>query len=256
MNFKLWSFWHILYMVSPFIIFAVIYYLISKKNDRVKNIFGYVLGGISICILVIRNVDIFIRSGWDLEVIPLQVCHIGSLVAGFALIFKKKWLIATSVCFNMIPAFLAMVFADSLVNYDTLLKIRPQTYIWGHIFIIVCALYGLLIYLPKLTKKDLIHSIIFVGCMSLIAIVCNSAFRVLFDWKPNYFYLFDYKGTPLKFLYNVFPRSTYGWFTINWFYTLTLIVVFVGVFVGLFYLSKIVVEKLTNADTTNNLLEE
>ena len=63
----------------------------------------------------------------------------------------------------MIPAFLAMVFADSLANYDTLLKIRPQTYIWGHIFIIVCALYAILIYKPKLQKKDLFNSIIFLS---------------------------------------------------------------------------------------------
>ena len=244
MNFELWSFWHILYMLSPFIIFAGIYYLLKNKSEKTKNILGYVLGGISIFILIIRNIDIFVRVGWDLEVIPLQVCHIGSVIAGLALIFKKKWLISTAVCFNMIPAFLAMIFADSLTNYDELLRIRPQTYIWGHIFIIVCALYGLLIFLPKLTKKDLIRSMIFVGIMSFLAIVCNSAFRVLFQWEPNYFYLFDYTGTPLKFLYNLLPTSTYGWFTINWFYTLTLITVFVGVFIGLFYLSRIVVDKL------------
>ena len=245
MNFELWSFWHILYMVSPFIMFIGIYYLLRNKTEKTKNIFGYVLGGISIFILIIRNIDIFVREGWDLEVIPLQVCHIGSVVAGLALIFKKKWLISTAVCFNMIPAFLAMIFADSLTNYDTLLKIRPQTYIWGHIFIIVCALYGLLIFLPKLTKKDLIHSMIFVGVMSFLAIVCNSAFRVLFEWEPNYFYLFDYTGTPLKFLYNLLPTSTYGWFTINWLYTLTLITVFIGVFIALFYSSRIVVDKIT-----------
>ena len=245
MNFELWSFWHILYMLSPFIIFAAIYFLVRNKSDKTKDVLGIVLGSISIFILVIRNIDIFVRNGWDLEVIPLQVCHIGSVIAGLALIFKKKWLISTAVCFNTIPAFLAMIFADSLTNYDTLLKIRPQTYIWGHIFIIVCALYGLLIFLPKLTKKDLIHSIIFVGIMSFLAIVCNSAFRVLFEWEPNYFYLFDYTGTPLKFLYNALPASTYGWFTINWFYTLTLITVFVGVFIGLFYLSRLVVDKLT-----------
>ena len=130
--------------------------LIRNKSDKAKNIVGYVLGGISLFIIIIRNIDIYLRSGWDLEVIPLQVCHIGSIVAGLALIIKKKWLISTSFCFNLIPAFLAMVFADSLANYDTLLKIRPQTYIWGHIFIIVCALYGLLVFLPKLKKKDLI----------------------------------------------------------------------------------------------------
>ena len=41
------------------------------------------------------NVDIYIRSGMSEEIIPLQVCHIGSVIAGLALIFKKKWLIIT-----------------------------------------------------------------------------------------------------------------------------------------------------------------
>lgn len=252
MKFELWSFWHILYMVSPFIIFSIIYFIIKNKSDKIKNIVGYILGGISLFIIVIRNVDIYLRSGWDLEVIPLQVCHIGSLVTGFALIFKKKWLILTAFCFNMIPAFLAMVFADSLANYDTLLKIRPQTYIWGHIFIIVCALYAILIYKPKLQKKDLFNSIIFVSIMALIAILCNSLFRHLLNWEPNYFYLFNYEGTPLRFLYDVFPSSTYGWFEINWFYTIVLFVFFVIVFIIMYYLAKLIIKLITNKKTSSN----
>ena len=248
MVFKLWSFGHILYMLSPIIIFGLIYFFVAKKSEKVKNTVGMVLGIISVFILVIRNVDIFIRDGWDLEVIPLQVCHIGSVIAGLALITKRKWLMATAFCFNLIPAFLAMVFADSLANYDTLLKIRPQTYIWGHIFIIVCALYGICIFRPKFTKKDLLTSLAFVGSAALCAIICNSAFRVAFEWEPNYFYLYDYSGTPLKFLYTALPTSTYGWFSINWLYTLTLLIVFVGVFIGLFITATILVEKLNKKE--------
>lgn len=245
MKFELWSIWHILYMVSPFLIFAAIYILTKNSSTKTKDILGYVLGGISVAILIVRNIDIYSRNGWDLEVIPLQVCHIGSVVAGLALIFKKKWLILTAFCFHLIPAFLAMVFADSLANYDTLWKIRPQTYVWGHIFIVVCALYGVFIHRPKLEKKDLLYSLIFVGCMALAAIVCNSLFRELLAWEPNYFYLYDYKGTPLKFLYNALPTSTYGWFAINWFYVLVLLAVFVGVFIGLYFVSKWFVDKLS-----------
>lgn len=243
MKFEMWSIWHFLYMASPFIIFAVIYLLTYKSTERRQKFVGIILGSISIFIIVLRNIDIYIRSGMDLEVIPLQVCHIGSIVAGLAVILRKKWLISTSICFHLLPAFLAMLFADALANYDTILKIRPQTYIWGHIMIIVCALYGLLVYLPKLTKKDLVKSISFVSAMCIIAIICNSAFRAVLSWEPNYFYLYNYKGTPLKFLYEVVPSSNYGWFSINWFYTLTLIGVFMLVFIGLFFLSKIIVKK-------------
>ena len=245
MKFEMWSVWHILYMLSPCLIFTAIYILTKNRSAKTKNILGYVLGGISVAILIVRNIDIYVRSGWDLEVIPLQVCHIGSVVAGLALLLKKKWLILTAFCFHLIPAFLAMVFADALAGYDTLLKIRPQTYIWGHIFIIVCALYGILIHRPKLEKKDLIHSLIFVGCMAVTAIVCNSLFRELLAWEPNYFYLYNHKGTPLKFLYEALPTSTYGWFAINWFYVLVLLAVFVGVFIGLYFVSKWLVDKLS-----------
>jgi len=244
MTFQLWSFWHFLYIASPFILFAGIFFLVNRRSEKIKRIVGFILGGISLFIIILRNVDIFSRQGWDLEVIPLQVCHIGSIVTGLALILRKKWLILTAFCFNMIPALLAMVFADSLANYDTLLRIRPQTYIWGHIFIIVCALYGIFIFQPQFEKKDLIVAIAFVSAASLVAIVCNSAFRATLDWKPNYFYLYDYKGTPLKFLYNVAPTSVYGWFSINWFYTITLFTVFVGVFIGLYFLAKWLIAKV------------
>lgn len=244
MKFEMWSIWHILYIFSSFIIFGIIYFLVKDKSNKIKNITGYVLGGISIFIIVIRNIDIYVRSGMDLEVIPLQVCHIGSIISGLALISKKKWITITLICFNLIPAILAMVFADSLANYDTLLKIRPQTYVWGHIFIVVCALYSLFVHKPKFTKKDLIKSLIFVGIMCLTAVICNSLFRELFEWEANYFYLFNYKGTPLKFLYNAFPSSVYGWFEINWFYVIVLLLFFLCVYIGLYFFSKLLIKKL------------
>ena len=231
-------------MLSPFVIYLILYFVIKNKSDKTKNIVGIILGSISILILLVRNIDIYLRSGWDLEVIPLQVCHIGSLIAGLALIFKKKWLITTAFCFNLFPAFLAMIFADSLTNYDTLLKIRPQTYIWGHIFIVVCAFYGMFVYLPKLNKKDLKNSLLFVSIMSVIAIICNSLFRVTLNWEPNYFYLYDYKGTPLKFLYNVLPSNSYGWFTINWLYVITLLFVFVLVFILMYYIACACIKRI------------
>ena len=83
---------------------------------------------------------------------------------------------------------------------------------------------------------------IFVGSASLVAIICNSLFRTTLGWEPNYFYIYDYSGTPLKFLYNATPTSSYGWFSINWLYTLTLIAVFVGLFIGLFMLAKFLVQ--------------
>lgn len=108
--------------------------------------------------------------------------------------------------------------------------------IW-HIFIVVCALYGILVFRPRFTKRDLLHSLSFIGAMSLVAILCNSLFHAWLSWEPNYFYIYNYKGTPLKFLYEACPTSVYGWFSINWLYTITLFAVFVAVFIGLFFLA-------------------
>ena len=262
MVFKLWSIWHILYILSPAILFAGLYLLVRKTTDKTKHTVGIVLGALSIFSLVLRNVDIFVRNGWDSEISPLQVCHIGSLIAGLAVITKRKWMIATAFCFNIMPALLAMVFADALANYDTLLAIRPQTYVWGHILILLCALYGVLVYLPDLTRPDLYNSMIFVGSASLVAIICNSAFRATLGWEPNYFYIYDYSGTPLKFLYNATPTSHYGWFSINWLYTLTLIAVFVGLFIGLFLLAGLIVKRMESCSAdvdsaqSDELIEE
>lgn len=243
MKFQMWSLMHILYILSPFIIFAFIYFFIRKSSDKTKYIVGIIIGSLSILSIALRNIDIFIRSGWDAEVIPLQVCHIGSIIVGLSLILKKKWLLLVAFCFNIIPAILAMVFADSLANYDTILKIRAQTYIWGHILIVVGALYGIIVYNNEFNKKDLFKSLFLVGLCLIVAIFCNSAFRLWFDWEPNYFYLFDYSGTPLKFLYNALPTSTYGWFEINWLYTMSLISVFIVAYVVLYFVAKLISKK-------------
>lgn len=238
MKFEMWSLLHILYLLSPFIIFTIIFLLLKRTSDRTKYIIGIIIGIISILIIIIRNIDIYVRSGWGVEVIPLQVCHLGNIIVGLALILRKKWLLLVSFCFNMLPAILAMLFADSLANYDTILKIRPQAYIWGHILIVVGALYGVLVYKNKFDKKDLLKSLILVSICLISAILCNNIFRATLAWEPNYFYLYNYKGTPLKFLYNALPTSKYGWFEINWLYTLVLILVFILVYILLYFVSK------------------
>lgn len=238
MKFEMWSLWHYVYLAMPFIMLVFLWLFTRKATDKARYIVGIIIGLISIGIIVIRNVDIYLRQGWDLEVIPLQVCHIGSIIVGLALIFRKKWLLLTAFCFNVIPAILAMVFADSLANYDTILKIRPQTYIWGHIFIVVGAVYGVVAYSKEFKRKDMCLSLLFVFICLVAGIVCNNTFRLWFGWEPNYFYLYNYKGTPLSFLYNVIPTSTYGWFAINWVYTGTLIAVFVVVYLMLYFVAK------------------
>ena len=239
MVFEMWSFWHFLYMLSPFLFIALLYFVGKRVNERVRDVISLVLGILSFAVLITRNVDIYVRCGVDLEIIPLQVCHVGNIVTGLALTLKKRWLLITSFCFNMIPAYLAMIFADSLANYSTLLAIRPQSYIWGHILIVVTAVWGIMVYKPKPTRRDAILSLSLVSGILVTAITANSALRLIEGWEPNYFYLYNYKGTPLKFLYEPFPTLNIGWFSINPVYVLVLVVVFLAVYFALLRLIKL-----------------
>ena len=103
-------------------------YFIKKWSDKTKYAVGCVLGAISVLILIVRNIDIYSRSGWDLEVIPLQVCHIGSLVeqasvCSFAILglcedYTRKIKIQTAAQ--------SIIVSDSLDYVKTLLIFRDK----------------------------------------------------------------------------------------------------------------------------------
>lgn len=242
MKFELWSFWHYVYILSPFLFTAAIYLPVRNKSQKTKDAVAVVLGIVNLLILLARNVDIYVRVGWDHEIIPLQVCHIGNIVVGLALLTKKKWLLITGFCFNLIPAFASIIFADSLVNYATLWAIRPQAYIWGHLAIIVGAIYGLLVYKPDFKKKDVILSVTVLTILLIAAIVYNSLFRELFDWRPNFFYIFDSDGTPFGFVYDLCPSVKFGWFEINILYTVFMIVLFIVEYFLMAVIAKLILK--------------
>lgn len=238
MKFELWSVWHYLYILFPFLLIALLYLPVRKKSQKVKDRVSLVLGIINLLILIVRNIDIYLRSGWNLEVIPLQVCHIGNIIVGLALLTKKNWLIVTGFCFNLIPALAAMIFADSLANYSTLWAIRPQSYIWGHIAIVVGAVYALLVYKPSFQKKDILISVTTLSLCLITAILCNSLFREWFGWKPNYFYIFNAKGTPFGFIYDLCEPIKFGWFEINVLYTAFMLLAFTIEYIFMYFLAK------------------
>lgn len=242
MKFELWSFWHYLYILSPFLLTAAIYLPVRNRSQKAKDAVAIVLGIVNLLILLARNIDIYVREGWDHEIIPLQVCHLGNVFVGLALLTKKKWLLATGFCFNLIPAFASIIFADSLVNYATLWAIRPQAYIWGHLAIVVGAAYGLLVYKPDFKKKDVIISVTVIAILLIAAIVCNSLFRELFDWHPNYFYIFDSDGVPFEFVYDLCPSVKFGWFEINILYTGFMIVLFIAEYLLMAFIAKLILK--------------
>ena len=63
MKFTLWSVWHILYILSPFVLFSVIYLCTRKASEKTKRIVGIVMGALSLVVIIARNVDIYVREG-------------------------------------------------------------------------------------------------------------------------------------------------------------------------------------------------
>ena len=62
MKFEMWSIWHILYILSPIIIFIILYFGLRKASNKTKYVVGIIIGVISILIIVVRNIDIYIFS--------------------------------------------------------------------------------------------------------------------------------------------------------------------------------------------------
>ncbi|MGM9858364.1 MAG: hypothetical protein ACI311_03845 [Bacilli bacterium] len=238
MKFEMWSFGHILYILSPVIVMVALYFLLKNRSYKTKYIVGVVIGVLSLVVLITRNIDIFIRNGWDPEILPLQVCHFGNIMVFIALVFRSK--IATSIVWslNLLCAFASLVYADALVGYSTILCIRAQAYIWGHLLIVVGALYAVIFKIVRIDLKSFFYGMGVVFCLLIPAIILNSYFNDVLGYSINYFYVYDSHGVPFEFLY-IGERAHYGWFTINWFYTLSVIIIFSGLMFGIYNIQKL-----------------
>lgn len=250
MQFEMWSFWHFLLMLSPAIVIVPLYFILRNRSYKTKYIVGIVIGVISLLILLIRNIDIYLRNGFDPEIIPIQVCHFGNIMVFIALVFRSK--VATSILWslNMLAAFSSLVFADSLANYSNVLSIRAQAYIWGHLFIVVGALYAVCLKIVRIDFKSFMIGLGVLFILLIPAIILNSYFRDVLGKGINYFYIYDSKGVPFEFLY-IGERAKYGWFTINWIYTISLISIFGIVMYGIYNLQKLIYLKNKDYKTYN-----
>lgn len=250
MKFEMWSFWHILYIVSPVIIMVPLYFILRKKSEKTKYIVGVVIGCISLLILIVRNIDVYIEYGFDPEIIPLQVCHFGNIMVFISLVFKSK--IATSIlwCLNLIAAYASIVYADSLCGYITLMCIRAQAYIWGHLFIVIGALYAVIMKIVRIDFKSFLWGMGVLVVLLIPAIILNSYFNDVLNFSINYFYIYNSDGVPFEFLY-IGKRAHYGWFTINWFYTLSVVGIFIVLLYGIYNIQKLLYLKDKKYQTHN-----
>ena len=250
MKFEMWSVWHYLLMLAPVIIMTVIYLLLRKRSYKVRYIVGVVIGTISLGILLLRNIDIYVRTGFCPDIIPLQVCHFGNIMVFVALIFRSKTATSVVWCLNLIAAFGSLIFAEALEGYSTILAIRPQTYIWGHIFIVLGALYAVIMKIVRIDLKSFFCGIIVLLILLIPSIILNSYFNDVLGMACNYFYIYNPDGVPFGFLY-IGERAQYGWFTINWIYTVLVVALALVVMFAIYNIQKLLYLKDKEYKTYN-----
>jgi len=205
MTFSMWSLGHYVFLISPFIGIALLYYF-TKSNDQEKNQkIGLILSIIAVVILLLRNIEIFINNGFvfDIELIPLQVCHFANFVLLLAFLTKKQSLFNFALILNLPAAFVSILFANSLANYTTILTLRGFAYIFGHILLVVIPVWAYMVGFIKLNKKTLIETFKIVSILYFVSIFINNLMYLLFGQYANYFYtLKPENGTPLEMFYN------------------------------------------------------
>lgn len=249
MKFEMWSWFHILMMLSPIIIFLLLYFILRNKSYKTKYIVGVVIGVISLLILIARNIEIYVQNGFDPEIIPLQVCHFGNIMVFIALVFRSK--IATSILWtlNVLAAYASLVYADALEGYANIFgSIRSQAYIWGHAFIVLGGLYAVILKIVRINFKSFLWGLGVLVLLLIPSIILNSYFNDVLGYSINYFYVYNSNGVPFEFLY-VGERAKYGWFTINWIYTLSVVGIFIVLLYGIYNLQKLFYLKDKNYDT-------
>lgn len=206
MKFYMWSFGHILFILSPFIMAAVLYFLTKKASPKTNRLVGIILSVIAVLLLIARNLEIFVKSGYKIqpEIIPFQICHFANFILLFSFVLNNKTLSTVAFCFNLPFAMLSIIFADSLENYQTILTWRGMAYIFGHMLIVSITLWALLTDQIKITKKSFINSIIMIVCLFVFSVPINNLFNKLMpDFTSNYFYSLEPEGgTPLELYYN------------------------------------------------------
>lgn len=246
MTFKMWSAFHIIFILSPFI-FAILMYYFTKKLSYEKNRkIGLILSIICIIILILRNIEIYIGvKSITPEIIPLQICHFANFVLLFAFLKDNKAMFATAFCFNLPCAIMSIIFANSLENYSTILTFRGAAYILGHMLIVGITIWALLIGFMRFTKRDVIKGLIFILGMFLLSLPINNLFNYLMpEHSSNYFYsLVPEGGTPLVTMYNLGKEITFLGMKMNLVYILLFLILGTVVYFGIYLLTKYLNDK-------------
>lgn len=242
MTFKMWSAFHIAFILSPFIL-AFILFILTRKQDYEKNRkLGVILAIVCIVILILRNIEIIVKAReFDPEIIPLQICHFANFVLLYAFLKDNKSMFATAFCFNLPCAFLSIVFANSLENYHTILNFRGLAYIFGHMLIVSITIWSLLVGFLTLTTKDLLKGLIFILSLFILSVPINNIINDLVpNHTANYFYsIVPENGTPLEAMYDIGKVISVAGIEFNLIYLLLTLILGIVVYSGFYFIVKL-----------------
>ncbi len=211
MTFQMWSVFHIIFIASPFILAAVLYFLTKNKKEETNIKIGIIMSIVCIIILILRNIEIYtVRQKINPELIPFQICHFANFILLLAFLKRSNTLFVMAFAFNLPAAIMSIVFANSLENYATILNFRGFAYIVGHMLIVSLTIWAFLLGFVKITKKEVLQSSYIIMALFLISIPINNLFNYLMpDYSSNYFYtLVPEGGTPLELFYNLGKEIT------------------------------------------------
>lgn len=251
----MWSLFHIIFILSPFILAAVLYYLTKNKSDETKYRVGFWLSIYAIVILAARNIEIFILDGYQIssELIPLQICHFANFVLLYAFWKKEQSAFALAFCLNLPAAILSIVYANSLTNYATILNARGYAYIVGHLLIVALTLWALFANLIKLDKKIFIKTVKIMMVLYGVAIVINNLFKLV-NLNANYFYtLTPERGTPLEIFYKLGETYNLGIFEINPTYVILVSLFGIIVVFAFYKLYQLIMKLMASHQTVKNI---
>lgn len=237
MTFTLWSGLHYFMILSPFALTVLLYLTLKDKTDKTKQIVGIVLSSIACALLLARNIEIFINNNYQFhyEIVPIQNCHFANFVLLYAFIKRSDAAFGFAFLYNMILAYLSLVFADGLENYTNILTARGQAYIWGHILLVLIPLYAYVIGFIKLNYKQFFRIIGVTAGLYVISLFINNFFNIVLNQPANYFYTAHPEaGTPLDFFYNLGVVRYIGAFEFNLMYMISLML-FGSLVISMFY---------------------
>ena len=223
MKFEMFSTFHYIFMVSPFVLTAILHYSVKHLSYEKKRMIGIALSIIAVGVLIMRNIDLFHvkHPGYVTELVPLQICHFANIVLLYAFIKDDKSMFGLAFTLNLVAAYMSIIFADSLEGYASILSPRGMAYIIGHVMIVWITLWAFFNDFVVLNTKVYIKTLKLIAIMYILSLFINNIFGITYGFYSNYFYsLKPEPGTPLEIFFDLGTEWNINGFKINLVYVI------------------------------------